>query len=255
MAKGTIFDVERLKEELNSETFLSGLEQVINVALKTGREVGFRAYYSKEADILVYPDYITLGEEKKIEFLPDFDLPSDAPPILKVEESLRMARREHDRLNYPQNEDYKIRRKRGFLDRDKSSLICVHTHYHPDDDPDGIMTPSESDLKSLNATRSLFVPSSEVKSYKLRNPISIIVVPTSGFHPLYIFQENSETLLPEDTNFGQLKDRLCEANMFRIHFGPNLPAVKEYNVLIAEANPDCRQIELKGQYRLMPLVR
>lgn len=53
----------RLKDELNSEEFLSGLEAAINFSIKSGRETGFEVNYERKTDSFVYPNQIYIGDE------------------------------------------------------------------------------------------------------------------------------------------------------------------------------------------------
>lgn len=259
MVKNKAFGFKRLKEELNSKAFLSGMEAIINFTFESWMEAGFDAYYSSQADTLVYPDYITIGDERSVGRSIDFDLPENAPSILKAKEKENAEMRRTTRFEYPKSEEHKIRREKGFLTKEHQGLIFVHTH------PEGTFFPSGADLNSLNSYRHS-LSYWDVQNYRDRNPIFVIsaIYNDKIFYPLFIFQENSRIPLPENTDFEALADRLYIENFegySSAFYNEDINSpTKEYNILYAHftpANSFCGQnvIFLGNKHKLLPLVR
>ncbi|MDP1695811.1 MAG: hypothetical protein Q8L29_02790 [archaeon] len=259
MDKSKTFGIRRLKKELNSQAFLSGLEAITNFTSESWMEAGFDAYYSSEADTIIYPDYITIGDERSVGHSIDFDLPEDAPSILKAKEKENVERRMTTRFEYPKSENHRIRREKGFSTKESQGLIFVHTH------PEGTLFPSGADLELLNQKRHLF-NYWDGQNYGDRNPIFVIAANNKNkiFYPLFIFQESSRIPLPENTDFEALSNRLEEENLENYSLAfydlDGKSVTKEYNISYANFTPahsSCGQnvILLDCRHKLLPLVR
>jgi len=248
MTKNIRLGIKRLKEELNSEAFLSGLEAVLNYSLNAGNEAHFNVYYFPKLGIFGYPDYIILGDATSV--LPSrIDTKKTVEYISKLVESAGVGNGPNmdRRLEYPQSEDFKRKNeKTESVDSESIPAILVHTHPKT-----RIAYPSGGDLAALNAERDSqrFIEGiAYVKETKC-NPLGIIV-PTIKFgreHRVLMFQEKSNIPFPLDTDFEELSDKFYESesdpeNVLRALMSPgkypDIDAIKQrYNISHNYFNP------------------
>lgn len=246
MAKRTPFGMERLIKELNSKSFLDGLEKIVRYTQDTGREAGFNIYYSEKEDVLVFPRGIVIGNESYVNLDPKrlkFEQPPrerDIPVSIADTIAKELAEVSPRLLSFPESEDYNNRHEKGFPTMERTPLISVHTHPYfidaiedPKDliflhfgiiaaDPENpifLLELSAEDLRSLNENRRAFVNSGDVNTYNARNPLSITVQiynSSADRFRMIIAQENSEEPLPGNTCFEKIACMYNITNLARI---------------------------------------
>lgn len=273
MAKNIRLGIKRLKEELNSEAFLSGLEAVINHSLGTGTEARFNVGYFPERGVFEYPAYVKLGDNERVigtsrsrRSMKELEEFYRTLKGLGLKEGTDMDKVMIGYLEYPLSEDFLRKREIAeSIDSERVEAISVHTH-----PGQRIVYPSEADLASLNAQRDTqrFIEGVAYVKETKSNPLGVIVpiIKSGREYRILMLQENSNVPFPLDTDFEELAHEFYELesnpeNALRaLMFPGKYPAIdavkKRYNISHNYFNPSGkywgRRLSMDG---FLPIVK
>ncbi|MBU0957707.1 MAG: hypothetical protein KKF56_02750 [Nanoarchaeota archaeon] len=160
MTRKEIVTPERLKRELTSQRFLSGLAKAVDVTLKNGCETSFDVQKKAFGRKIVYPMSIDVGDTGTAGMIPGLDYaekvyreetgkePMDSDGHHSADFNYFTLERDLTSVEYPDVED-KFNWRNLLKDSVGSYYDLIHLHTHPS----GHVVPSRADVENNNYSR------------------------------------------------------------------------------------------------------